>query len=414
MSPWPAIELSKVAEIAAGGSAPQNSNDFCNIGTPFVRAGSLKPLIEGAVESSLELLSEDVAKKHRLRLFPAGSVLFAKSGMSATKGHVYRLISSAYVVNHLAAIICGPNLDSGYLRHCLQVFSPTRLIQDEAYPSIRLSNIASMKIPLPHLEEQKRIADILDRAEAIRAKRRTSLDQLDELTQAIFIDMFGGHAMKEWPVTTVASVAHPGKGSIRTGPFGSQLLHSEFVDEGIAVLGIDNAVSNEFQWGARRFISEAKYKELKRYTVRPGDVLITIMGTCGRCAVVPDDIPIAINTKHLCCITLNQEKCIPIYLHAYFLRHPIAQHYLAQTAKGAIMAGLNMEIIKKMPISIPPLILQKEFASRVEAINKIKTSHKNSLADLDELFASLQYRAFRGELSMIPKTNEQSFEGIKI
>ena len=139
-----------------------------------------------------------------------------------------------------------------------------------------------------------------------------------------------------------------------------------------------------------------------RYTVRSGDVLITIMGTCGRYAVVPDNIPPAINTKHLCCITLDPEKCLPIFLHAYFLRHPIAQKYLSQTAKGAIMSGLNMGLIKGMPVPLPPIELQREFARRVTAVERLKTAHRASLAELDALFATLQHRAFRGELGVPP------------
>jgi len=248
------------------------------------------------------------------------------------------------------------------------------------------------------LTEQRRIAEVLDRAEALRAKRRAALDQLDTLTQAIFLGLFGDPEARGWPMATIADIADPSPGSIRTGPFGSQLLHSEFVDEGVAVLGIDNAVANEFRWAERRFISEAKYRELKRYTVHPGDVLITIMGTCGRCAVVPDEVPVAINTKHLCCVTLQPKKCLPSFLHAYFLRHPLARRYLDRTAKGAIMAGLDMGIIKAMPIPIPPLPLQHDFGRRVAAVEKLKSAHRASLAELDALFAALQHRAFRGEL----------------
>jgi type I restriction enzyme S subunit len=267
-----------------------------------------------------------------------------------------------------------------------------------SYPAVSDRIIFDSRIPLPPLAEQRRIAEVLDRAEALRAKRRAALAQLDSLTQSLFLDLFGDPATKGWAMTDIAGVVNAKDGSIRTGPFGSQLLHREFTDHGIAVLGIDNAVANEFRWGERRFISETKYRQLKRYTVRPGDVLITIMGTCGRCAVVPNDIPPAINTKHLCCITLDPEKCLPVFLHAYFLLHPIAQKYLSQTAKGAIMSGLNMGLIKGMPVPLPPISMQREFARRVTAVERLKTAHRASLAELDALFATLQHRAFRGEL----------------
>jgi type I restriction enzyme S subunit len=264
--------------------------------------------------------------------------------------------------------------------------------------TLNKTRLFDIGVPLPPLEEQHRIAEVLDRADALRAKRRAALTQLDILTQAIFLDLFGDLEGTGWPMSTIAGIALPGKGSIRTGPFGSQLLHSEFVDEGVAVLGIDNAVSNEFCWSERRYISEVKYRSLRRYTVKPGDVLITIMGTCGRCAVVPNDVPVAINTKHLCCITLDPEKCLPAFLHAYFLRHPLARRYLDQRAKGAIMAGLNLAIIKAMPIPVPPLHLQREFARRIDTVQRLKHEHRTSLAAMDALFASLQHRAFRGEL----------------
>lgn len=265
-------------------------------------------------------------------------------------------------------------------------------------PKVNRKTLLAYRFLLPPLAEQKRIAGILDAADALRAKRRESLAQLDTLLQCTFLDMFGDPVASGWEMTTVEEVARPEKGSIRTGPFGSQLLHSEFVDAGIRVLGIDNAVKNEFRWGEPRFVTEQKYKKLRRYTVKPGDVLITIMGTCGRCAVVPDSIGVAINTKHLCCITLDHEKCLPLFMHAYFLRHPAARRYLEGNAKGAIMSGLNMGVVKRMPIPLAPLGMQRQFAKMVADIRQQRARMRAHLAELDNLFASLQSRAFRGEL----------------
>jgi len=200
-----------------------------------------------------------------------------------------------------------PKLDEGYLYR----FLPQALKSiEDATPFVTVKHLSvktirNIQIPLPSLDEQKRIAAVLDKTDALRRQRQESLHLTEKLLQSVFIDMFVRNPeAADWTPRSVIWMAKDAKGSIRTGPFGSQLLHSEFVDKGIAVLGIDNAVKNRFEWGQPRFITVEKYQKLKRYKVFPDDLIITIMGTLGRCAIVPDDIPEAINTKHLCCITL--------------------------------------------------------------------------------------------------------------
>lgn len=294
----------------------------------------------------------------------------------------------------------GPTLDRRYLFHYLRTprvrGEATRLAVGINLPRLKPQALAELPIPLPPVEEQRRIAAVLDAADDLRTKRRQALAKLDTLTQAIFIDMFGGN-WDRWGFHEVESLAVDRKGAIRTGPFGSQLLHEEFVDEGIAVLGIDNAVQNEFAWGQRRYITEAKYEELKRFTVHPGDVLVTIMGTCGRVAIVPESIPTAINTKHLCCISLDQDLCLPEWLWASLLFHPRVLDQLGATF-GAVMPGLNMGKIKQAEIPLAPLDVQAEFVQAKASVTTQRQNIANSLTDLDTLFASLQQRAFAGEL----------------
>lgn len=330
-----------------------------------------------------------------------GDVLFSKDG-TVGKVHVVKTNERFAVLSSLAILRPKDGVCSDYLGHVLRfpkvLEEAVKRKTGSAIRRIVLSDLKQVQIPLPSLERQRRIAAILDKADVLRAKRREALAQLNRLAQSIFVEMFSPKDSQNWPVKIVEEIVSEQGGGIRTGPFGSQLLHSEFVTSGVAVLGIDNAVANEFRWGERRFITEEKYRELKRYTVNPGDVLITIMGTCGRCAVVPDNIVVAINTKHLCCITLNGSLCLPEFLHAYFLRHPIAREYLERTAKGAIMSGLNMGLIKAMPIPLPPLALQRQFVTRMKSLEAVKAKHRQALAGLEEVFTSIQHRAFQGAL----------------
>lgn len=275
-----------------------------------------------------------------------------------------------------------------------------------AQKGIYLETLRDFGITHPSLANQRRVVDILDEAFGGIATAKTNSEKNIRNARALFHSGFGGITTHEeqryWLNTTVAAIAEPRKGSIRTGPFGSQLLHGEFVDQGIAVLGIDNAVANEFRWGRSRFITAEKYRKLDRYRVYPGDVLITIMGTCGRCAVVPDDIPLAINTKHLCCITVDKSKCVPEYLHAYFLYHPMAQQFLLRRAKGSIMSGLNMGIIRELPVLLPPLKRQREIVVGLDALKhetqRLESIYQQKFGALDALRKSLLHRAYSGEL----------------
>ena len=291
-----------------------------------------------------------------------------------------------------------------YLHHVADYFP--RVAVGATVKSLRLRHFEQLPVVLARVPEQQRIVHILDEAFDGIAKARASADKnlqnVRALFQCAYISVFDEAVTGGYQRTTVADVAHQSKGSMRTGPFGSQLLHSEFVDEGIAVLGIDNAVNNKFRWDKRRYISEDKYQELSRYQVKPGDVLITIMGTCGRCAIVPDDIPTAINTKHLCCITLDAGRCIPGFLHSYFLYHPVAQQFLAARAKGSIMAGLNMGIISELPVLLPTLKQQQYVVDKVDSLveetQRLESIYQRKLAALDKLKKSLLHQAFSGNL----------------
>ena len=252
-------------------------------------------------------------------------------------------------------------------------------------------------IPVPPLAEQERIVALLDEADELRKLRAQADRRTAELIPALFHEMFNDQS--EFATTAIAELAMQREGSIRTGPFGSDLRHSEFVEEGIPVLGIDNVVENEFRWTKLRCVTPAKFEKMRRFVVFPGDVLITIMGTVGRCVVAPADLPLCVSTKHLCTITVDRSKADPRYLWGALLFDETVRRQTRAVGKGAIMEGWNSTIIKRLTVRVPPLPLQREFAQRVTGIRSLEAEQATSRQRLHDLFQSMLHRAFEGELS---------------
>jgi len=296
------------------------------------------------------------------------------------------------------------------LANARYVYYYLRAIQiKEAGYSRHFKFLKEIEIPIPFkdgapdFDDQIRIAHLLGKVEGLIAQRKQHLKQLDDLLKSVFLEMFGpssaGYA--DWPLVEVKELAAKHKGAMRTGPFGSNLLHSEFATDGdVAVLGIDNAVKNCFAWDEKRFITNEKYKELENYRIFPGDVIVTIMGTIGRSAVVPDDIPLATNTKHLAAVTLNRELANPLFLSYSIHSSPFILNQFKSKNRGAIMSGLNLGLIKETKLKRPPIELQNKFAEAHAHVDELKAMYQQSLTDLESLYGALSQRAFRGELDL--------------
>jgi len=267
-------------------------------------------------------------------------------------------------------------------------------------PKINREALRGYEVELPPLPEQRRIAAILDKADSIRRKRQQAIRLAADLLQSAYLRMVGpdNEDYAHWPVRRIEQLANPQPGSMRTGPFGSALRHSEFVEEGIAVLGIDNAVQNRFAWAERRFITREKYVAMARYTVKPGDVIITIMGTTGRSAVVPDDVPVAISTKHLATITVNRRLVHPEFLSNAIHRDPHVISQIESRNRGAIMAGLNLGLIRSLDVCLPPIDVQARFAAVIDGVRRLEARCQLVTNQVDHLFHSLVQRAFGRQL----------------
>ena len=253
------VPLGELCDILSGfaWSASQFNND--GRGVPIIRIQN----VDAVSDNDFVFWDESYDKRF---IIGEGDLLLTLSGsfrIEAWNG------PNALLNQRIIKLTPSPKLNRGWLLYVLRsrLGQIEKLGKHALVNNVSLGDIRNLVIPLPPLSEQQRIADILDRAEALRAKRRAALAQIDTLTQAIFLEMFGDADSKNWPEPDIASLTTNKPNAIRTGPFGSQLLHSEFVDSGIAVLGIDNAVQNKFVWARPRFITERKYRELHRYKV---------------------------------------------------------------------------------------------------------------------------------------------------
>ena len=252
--------------------------------------------------------------------------------------------------------------------------------------NLNIGRCERLQLPLPPLEEQRRIAAILDQAETLRTQRRQALAHLDTLTQSLFLDMFGEQSdYPHVPLDQVCELITDGTHYTPT-----------YADEGVIFLSAKNVTSGRIDWEQIKHIPESLHQELhKRVAPKLGDVLMAKNGTTGVAAIVDRDCTFDIYVS--LALLRPSSKIGSVFLHAA-LNSPLSKKQFNAALKGIGVPNLHLKEIRGARIPLPPLALQQIFATRIQAIEALKATHRTALAELDALFASLQQRAFAGAL----------------
>ena len=376
----------------------QESSEFVSSGIPFIRANNL--LNKTISPQEMYFITPE---KHQTLLkghIKRGDVLITTRGDLGKTALVPESYNDANINAQLVLLRANPQqIDPKFLIWCFDTvevkFQITQLQTGTALQQLPVGKLRKIEIPVPPLEEQRRIAEVLERAEELRSKRREAIAQLDTLTQAIFLEMFGDPLINpnNFPIQKLGELCS----HIIDCPHSTPTYATKITP--YACVRSSDIQNNELIFSDVKYLELEEYKKrIKRGVPQPGDVIYCREGArFGNAALVTDDTPLICLGQRMMLFRPEPSTANGEFIWGY-LSNPIAYHQALREVGGSASPHINIRDITAFQIPVPPISRQREFAQRISAVNKLKATHSASMSELDALFASLQHRAFRGEL----------------
>lgn len=300
----------------------------------------------------------------------------------------------------IVPILPGPKIDRRYLFHYLRQPSMIQYASSRTagvnLPRLSPSTLASFEIPLPPLPEQRRIATILDKAASLRAKRYAAQMQLGALTPSIFLDMFGDPAKNSqgWERNLLGDLT-------MLGPQNGLYKPATDYGSGTPILRIDGFYDGEVSDLRMLKRLRASSEEIDLFGLREEDIVINRVNSrefLGKSALIPALTEPTVFESNMMRIRVDTARISPGYLIQY-LQTAFVRSQVHRAAKDAVnQSSINQQDVKQLEVLLPPIELQEQFVKRVRKIRRVQTCGALALRELDALFASLQHRAFRGQL----------------
>ena len=394
MSSWPLVALSDVFEIARGGS-PRPIDDYVTDDPDGINWIMIGDATEGTkyITGTTRRIRTEGAQ--RSRAVKPGDFLLTNS-MSFGKPYILR--TSGCI--HDGWLVLSPrrrDVDADFFYHLLgsdAVYAEfERRASGATVKNLNIDLVKGVKVPLPPLPEQRRLAKILDMADELRAKRRAALAQLAPLTQSIFLDMFGDPATnpKGWSVTPLACLVR-GDDNINYGV----VQPGDDVEEGVPLIRVGDLVGGKVRRSGLKRIASSIEAAYKRSRLRGDEILVSCVGSIGVVALA-DQLVKGFNIARAVARIPLAETTNRLFVVAY-LNTDYVQRYFINELRTVSQPTLNIKQLSETLVVLPPIEMQLEFARRASALAKLESAHCDALTELDAFFASLQHRAFRGEL----------------
>ena len=260
--------------------------------------------------------------------------------------------------------------------------------------SFSAGKLKQLQLPLPPLETQKKIASILDAADAYRQKTKALIQKYDELTQSLFLEMFGDTWLNpnELPILKLSEIVQEDKiityGIVQAG---------DHIKDGIPYIRTGDIKQGKINIDGLRRTSEEIAKSYERSKCSYGDIVMSIRATVGTTAILPEVLHGANLTQGTARISVDSKRFNPLFIY-HSIGSKGIQLKIDRQTKGATFREITLTRLREIEIPIPTLDLQNEFAERVQEIETQKAQAQQSLAKAEDLFNSLLQRAFKGEL----------------
>jgi type I restriction enzyme, S subunit len=387
---WRTAPLGDLCDVRIGRTPSRNRREYWGPGAPWLSISDIKQGRD--LYATSETITDQAVRECKMQLVEPGTVLLS---FKLSIGKVGIVRTPMYTNEAIAQLpITDGNLLPEYLAWALSTTDLGRTDRAAMGATLNTEKLKRIPVPMPPLAEQRRIADILDKADNLRSERRRTLDLVDDLICSIFLDMFGDPETnpKGWPREELGKYADRiTKGeSPRWQGFGYQ-------DSGALFVTSENVRLGQINLSNPKYISMDFHNKLLRSKLKEGDLLVNLVGaSIGRsCLFTGWSGPANIN-QAVAVITLKSEFIDPSFLVNLFTVEG-GQRLILSNRVEAARANISLSDLRVLPIPIPPIALQRKFVSRAACVANVRNGICSSFAQLNNLFASLQYRAFRGE-----------------